>query len=299
MRLRHLISRQPAIWRDASDAGRGTGRSATLDAVRYDRDILEEFADARKPTTYPTVEVGIGMVIEHRASGYCGDVVKWTSEALTLRDRKGQLRHFGWQPGGFLIEGRPVTLQRPAVRREAAATDRITPSGSIAGARRPALVAAASRIWVEGKHDAELLELVWGDELREGAIVVEPLHGIDDLAGAVTAFAPDSSRRLGVLVDHLVAGSKEQRIAATVRDPNVLITGHPFVDVWAGIRPQVIGIAEWPDVPRGVPWKDAMCRVLGTDVATFWPRLRNRVTSYADLRPELVGAVEQLLDFVT
>ena len=28
-------------------------------------------------------------------------------------------------------------------------------------------------------------------------------------------------------------------------------------------------------------------------------QLRNRVRTYADLRPELVGAVEQLLDFVS
>ena len=262
------------------------------------RDILEDFADTRKATVYPTVEVGMGLVIEHRASGYCGDVVKWTSEALTLRDRKGQLRHFGWQPGGFLLEGRPVTLQRPVVRREASLADRITASGSIAGERQAARVAAGSRIWVEGKHDAELLELVWGDELREGGIVVEPLHGIDDLAGAVAGFAPTASRKLGVLVDHLVAGSKEQRIAAQVTSPHVLVTGHPFVDVWAGIRPDVVGIAAWPDVPRGVPWKEGMCNALGTDLATFWPRIRNKVTTYADLRPELVGAVEQLLDFV-
>ncbi len=151
---------------------------------------------------------------------------------------------------------------------------------------------------MEGRHDAELLELVWGDELREAGIVVEPLHGIDDLAGAVGSFAPTSRRRLGVLVDHLVAGSKEHRIAARVTDPNVLVTGHPFIDVWAGIRPSVVGIAAWPDVPRGVPWKDGMCAALGTDLATFWPTIRNKVKSYADLRPELVGAVERLLDFV-
>ena len=41
-----------------------------------------------------------------------------------------------------------------------------------------------------------------------------------------------------------------------------------------------------------------MCQALGTDPARFWPQLRNRVRSYADLRPELVGAVERLIDFV-
>jgi hypothetical protein len=266
--------------------------------VAYERDILDEFADSKRPTQYPVVELAIGMVVEHRASGYCGDVVRWTSEAVTLRDRHGHLRHFGWQPGAFLLAGKPVTLQRPAARREAAPTDRITASGSLAGTPQPARVAAGSRIWVEGRHDAELLELVWGDELREAGVVVEPLHGVDDLAEAVASFAPSPARRLGVLVDHLVPGSKEQRIAATVRHDHVLVTGHPFVDVWAGIRPSTLGIAGWPDVPKGMPWKEGVCAALGTDVATFWPRIRNRVTSYADLRPELVGAVERLLDFV-
>src|SRR5690606_34656626 len=169
--------------------------------------------ESKKRPTYPTVEVAMGMVVEDRASGFVGDVVKWSAEAVTLRDRRNQLRHFGWKEGGFLLEGRPVTLRRPTVRREASLADRVTASGAIAGERRPARVAAASRIWVEGKHDAELLELVWGDELREGGIVVEPLHGIDHLAEAVAEFGPRADRRLGVLVDHLVAGSKEHRIA--------------------------------------------------------------------------------------
>lgn len=266
--------------------------------VAYERDILDEFADSKRRPTYPTVEVRIGMVVEHRASGYCGDVVRWTSEAVTLRDRRGQQRHFGWQSGGFALDGRAVSLRRPATRREAGPTDRITASGSIAGPPQAARVAVGSRIWVEGRHDAELLELVWGVELREAGVVVEPLHGIDDLAGAVATFRPTAARRLGVLVDHLVAGSKELRIASAVVDPNVLVTGHPFVDVWAGIRPSVVGIGAWPDVPRGVPWKDGVCAALGTDLATFWPTIRNRVSTYADLRPELVGAVEQLIDFV-
>jgi len=278
--------------------GLGVGEMAHSGAVGYERDILDELADARRAPNYRVVEVAMGMVVEHRASGYCGDVVRWSAEAVTLRDRRNQQRHFGWQAGGFLIDGRPVTLQRPAVRRETGPTDRVTASGSIAGAPHAARVALGSRLWVEGRHDAELLELVWGDELRDAGVVVEPQHGIDDLATAVAEFRPTPTRRLGILVDHLVAGSKEERIAATVRKANVLVTGHPFVDVWAGIRPHVVGIDAWPDVPRGVPWKEGMCAALGTDPATYWPTIRNRVRSYADLRPELVGAVEQLIDFV-
>ncbi len=152
---------------------------------------------------------------------------------------------------------------------------------------------------MEGKHDAELIEHIWGDDLRELGIVVEPMHGADDLVAAVNEFRPGAERRLGILLDHLVEGSKESRLASAVDQPSVLITGHPFVDVWAGIRPRVLGLERWPDVPRGQPWKQGMCAALGVSIDGFWPMLRNRVTTYADLEPELVGAVERLIDFVS
>lgn len=262
----------------------------------YERDILEDFDPRRRPS-FPTVDAVIGLVVEDRGSGFCGDIVKVTTEAVTLRARNGQHRHFRWKSGGFLLDGRPVTLARPAPPQPAG--PKLTASGSIAVGASTARRARASRIWVEGRHDAELLEHVWGDDLRDLGIVVEPLHGIDDLAAMVAAFEPADDRRLGVLVDHLVEGSKEARIAASVRRPGVLVTGHPFVDVWAGVRPSVMGLSRWPEVPRDVPWKEGLCEALGTDVEGFWPSLRNRVTSYVDLRPELVGAVERLIDFVS
>ena len=112
-----------------------------------------------------------------------------------------------------------------------------------------ARVARASRIYVEGRHDAELVEKIWGDDLRDVGVVVEYLGGIDDLPAIVDEFRPGPAGRLGVLVDHLVAGSKESRIAARVRSPHVLITGHPFIDVWAAVKPSVVGIGGWPAVP--------------------------------------------------
>jgi hypothetical protein len=263
--------------------------------VAYDRDILDELADARRPS-YPIVDAALGLVVEDRSSGFCGDVVRWSTEAVTLRDRDQHQRHFAWKSGGFLLEGRPVTLRRPAAVHTSGPA--LTASGSIAAAPAQARVAAASRIWVEGRHDAELVEHVWGDDLRDVGVVVEPMHGVDDLLASVEAFRPSPRRRLGILVDHLVAGSKESRLTAEVRHADVLVTGHPFVDVWAGVRPQVLGLEAWPDVPPGESWKEGMCRRLGADPAGFWPQLRNRVRSYADLRPELVGAVERLIDFV-
>ncbi|MBV1894648.1 MAG: DUF3097 domain-containing protein [Ilumatobacteraceae bacterium] len=259
-------------------------------------DILDDFAAQQRGPTYSSVTVEMAMLVADRSSGFQGEVVRWNAEGITLQNRENYIRHFTWKPGGFGVGGKWVTLVRPA--RVNTASERITASGSVAGDSR-ARVAQASRIWVEGKHDAELLEHVWGDDLRELGIVVEPLHGADDLAAAVADFGPAGNRRLGVLLDHLVPGSKETRIAATVVDPNVLVTGHPFVDVWAGIRPKVIGLDAWPEIPKGdKPWKEGMCAALGEPFEGFWPRLRNRVSTFADLRPELVGAVEQLIDFV-
>ena len=259
------------------------------------RDILDEFEQQRRQTAYPSVAARIGEIVEDRASGFCGDIVAITAESVTVRDRHDRRRQFRYKPGGFLIEGKPVTLAREL---RPAASPRLTNSGAVAGQRRRASEARASRIWVEGRHDAELLQHVWGDELAELAIVVEPMHGIDGLVAMVADFRPSADRRLGVLVDHLVTGSKEDRVTRPAAGPHVLVTGHPFVDVWAGIRPQVMNLAEWPDVPHGVEWKQGLCDALGVSLTDFWPRLRNRVRTFADLRPELVGAVEQLIDFV-
>lgn len=265
--------------------------------VVYDRDILDEPLERRGRPTVRRVVAEIGMVVEDRSSGFCGDIVKLSSAAVTLRGRTNEHRHFRWKDAGFLIGGEPVTLVRPAPPKPAG--PKLTASGSIATVTAAARTARASRIWVEGRHDAELVEHVWGDDLRDVGIVVEPMHGIDGLPDAVAEFGPAPHRRLGVLVDHLVDGSKEARLAAAVAGPHVLVCGHPFVDVWAGIRPSVLGLDDWPDVPRGVEWKAGLCAALGEPLEGFWPKLRNRVRTYADLRPELVGAVERLIDFVT
>ncbi len=138
-----------------------------------------------------------------------------------------------------------MTLVRPAPQAPAGQQARAgggRASGSVAAPVSRARVARASRIYVEGRHDAELVEKIWGDDLRDVGVVVEFLGGIDDLAAIVAEFGPAPGRRLGVLVDHLVDGSKESRIAARVRSPHVLIVGHPFVDVWAAVKPAVLGI---------------------------------------------------------
>jgi hypothetical protein len=145
------------------------------------------------------------------------------------------------------------------------------------------------------------VEKVWGDDLRDVGVVVEFLNGIDDLPAIATEFAADDGRRLGVLVDHLVPGSKESRIAAQVTSEHVLVVGHPYVDVWAAVKPAAVGISRWPDVPRGVPWKEGVLEAIGwpLDTAAAWRRILGRVRSYADLEPAFLGRVEELIDFVT
>jgi hypothetical protein len=164
-----------------------------------------------------------------------------------------------------------------------------------------AKVARASRIYVEGRHDAELVERIWGDDLRDVGVVVESLDGVDDLPAIVAEFCPGPERRLGVLVDHLVDASKESRIAARVRSPYVLIAGHPYVDVWAAVKPSALGIPAWPSVPRGSSWKEGVLRAIGwpADTGRAWQRILRSVTSFADLEPEFLGRVEELIDFVT
>lgn len=261
---------------------------------RRDDDILATPPRAASP---PVVDAVPGLVVEVRADGFCGDVVAATGAGVTLRDRKGRERNFAWQPAAFMVDGVVVTLRRPVAAGERAPR-RSSAGGVLADGPRRARIASPHRIWVEGIHDAELVEHVWGDELREVGVVVEPLHGADDLELAVAAFDPNPERRLGVLLDHLVEGSKESRIAAGIRRRDVLVTGHPFVDVWAGVRPRVLGLDAWPDVPRGVPFKQGLCDAVGLPLEGFWPRLRSSVGSFADLEPELVGAVERLIDFV-
>jgi hypothetical protein len=216
---------------------------------------------------------------------------------LTLKSKAGEVRNFLLLPGAFAAGGRVATLVAP--RAVPSAPPR-TASGSVAVAGHRARVARASRILVEGIHDALLIERVWGDDLRLEGVVVERLDGIDNLAIEIAALRPAPGRRLGVLVDHLVPGSKESRLASEAAHPHVLVTGTPFVDVWQAVRPAVVGLTAWPTVPKGQDWKTGICKALDEpDPATCWRRILGSVHSYADLEPTLVGAVERLIDFVT
>ncbi|MBT2500010.1 DUF3097 domain-containing protein [Agromyces sp. ISL-38] len=273
---------------------------------RYGGDVLAGDWKARGRRTIPVVEAERDLVVELASNGFCGAVVAVEKQTVTLEDRFGARRMFPLGHG-FLVEGKVVELVVP--KPKAPAGRLRTASGSFAVASAPAKVALPSRIFVEGRHDAELVEKVWGADLRIEGVVVEYLEGVDVLGDVLDEFRPGPGRRVGVLVDHLVPGSKEQRIAdAARRGPHgahVLVVGHPYIDIWQSVKPARLGRDAWPEIPRGIEWKHGICEAFGwpheeqADIARAWQRILGQVRGYGDLEPTLLGRVEELIDFVT
>ncbi|GGI46939.1 hypothetical protein BCL57_001718 [Agromyces flavus] len=273
---------------------------------RYSDDVLAGDWRAAGRRTIPEVAATRDLVVELAADGYCGAVVGVEKQTVTLEDRHGRTRMFPLGLG-FLVDGEPVRLVAPAA---AAPKGRLrTASGSFATEAGPAKVALPSRIFVEGRHDAELVEKIWGADLRVEGVVVEYLEGVDLLGEVLDEFRPGPGRRVGVLVDHLVPGSKEQRIADAVmrgrHRGHVLVVGHPYIDIWQAVKPARIGRDAWPEIPRGTSWKHGVCATFGwphaeqADIARAWQRILGQVRGYGDLEPALLGRVEELIDFVT
>ncbi|WP_327138967.1 DUF3097 domain-containing protein [Nocardia sp. NBC_01327] len=266
----------------------------------YSGDIYSGHARTRK-REIPKVVAERDLVAEDAASGFCGAVIgfdrTYDGDFVKLEDRGGRVRLFALREAAFLIDGQPVTLVRPTAVAPKQPTRSASGSTRVEGAR--ARVARASRIWVEGVHDAAIVERVWGHDLRVEGVVVEQLEGLDHLGARLGEFRPGPGSRVGVLVDHLVTGSKETNLT-TGLGPHVLVTGHPYIDVWQAVRPAVLGIKAWPEVPRGEDWKTGVCRRLGWGTPQEgWRRVYNGVESFRDLETPLIGAVERLIDFVT
>ena len=284
---------------------------------RYGADALSGDWQAPRGGRARAVEAETGLVVEDVETGWCGAVVRVEKaggmQVVHLEDRRGRSKGFPLGPG-FLLEGAPVILTKPAgpgsaVRAAALAAASRTASGSTAVGGVQARVASGSRIFVEGRHDAELVEKVWGDDLRIEGVVVEMLDGVDELAAVIAHFQPAPGRRLGVLVDHLLPGTKESRLVQEAQAlsryaPYVKVLGHPYVDVWQSVRPERLGLQAWPVIPRGQSWKHGIVAELGwahetqTDIAHAWKRILATVRTYADLEPTLLASVEELIDFV-
>lgn len=277
-------------------------------ADRYGADVLADNPHQSRRRRSVPCSAETGLVVEDAQSGHVGAVIRVEGGRVELEDRHRRVRVFPLG-AGFLVEGQPVILTAPTKAPGPGAGTTRTASGSVKVTGAKARVALAGRIYVEGRHDAELVEQVWGDDLRIEGVVVEYLGGIDDLTTVVSDFRPGPNRRLGVLVDHLVPGSKEARIAEAVRrgpgGEHTLVVGHPYVDIWQAVKPGRVGLSEWPIIPRNVDWKSGVCQELGwpnrtqADIASAWRRIRGSVRDWTDLQPELIGRVEELIDFVT
>lgn len=274
----------------------------------YGRDVLS--SDPHRDPEPRQVRLQVGMVLEDAQTGFVGAVLRAEKSGglhlVELEDRYGRTRAFPLGPG-FWLEGEPVVVLPPLAEKRTGAPRR-TNSGSRAVEDRRARVAKASRIWVEGRHDAELVQHVWGVDLSVEGIAVQTLEGADNLEQVLEVFGPTGTARAGVLLDHLVPGSKESRIAERVErhwPGSVLILGHPYVDIWQAVKPARLGLEAWPDVPRGTDIKVGTLRALGWphgdrgDIADGWQRILGRVRDYRDLEPSLLGRVEELIDFVT
>ncbi|QTH58786.1 DUF3097 domain-containing protein [Corynebacterium hindlerae] len=265
---------------------------------RYAGDIFSGHSRSKRPQ-YPAVPAEPGLVVEVLADGFVGAVVgferTYDGDFIRLEDRHGRERLFKMVTGAFLVEGQRVSLTRYVPKQAPAQSN----SGSRKVANVQAKVAAPSRIWVEGIHDAAIVEKIWGHDLRVEGVVVEYLEGLDNLPERLAEFGPGPGRRVGVLADHLVQGSKETRLVENV-GPHVLVTGHPFIDIWAAVKPNKLGLRAWPEVPYGEDWKTGVCRRVGWgDPREGWNRVYNAVESFRDLDATLIGAVEKLVDWVT
>ena len=296
-------------FRSTGGAVRAPGRGGTPSSGAGRTGGLPGLAPHKPKREVVSVVAEPGLVVEDAAETFCGAVIRADIREVVLEDSAGRRRLFPNKPAAFLHEGRPATLVPPQ-RAAGPPAGGSTPQRSASGSRRAenarAKTALPHRIWVEGLHDAAIVERVWGHDLRVEGVVVEPLHGADVLVEAAREFGPGPDRRLGVLVDHLVTGSKESRIAEGLRRElgpdaaHVLVLGHPYVDIWEAVKPRAVGIAAWPTIPRGIEWKRGVCEALGWgDERDGARRVLSAVSTWTDLETPLINSMEQLIDFVT
>ncbi|WP_201518667.1 DUF3097 family protein [Gulosibacter hominis] len=273
---------------------------------RYDDDPVARMRAARVPREPQKLPARRGLWLEDTVTEFYGELVRADRNQVELRDADGAARRFPRDTIFLDDDGNAVQLDFTRPQPTAPAR---SASGSVYVKDAPARVARAGRIFVEGRHDAELVEKVWGHDLRVEGVAVIYLEGADHLEEVLREFQPSRHRRAGVLLDHLVHGSKESRIAAHIMQrfgtDAVRVVGHPYVDVWQALRPERLGLNEWPVIPRGQSWKHGICAALGwphedqADIARAWQHILGQVRNWHDLEPAVIGRVEELIDFVT
>ena len=91
------------------------GYASFVQSRRYERDVLAPELKRPRPGQGPVqqVEAEPGLVVEDVEGRFCGAVIAFEKDAVTLEDRHGKRRAFPL-PGTFLLDGQRVTLVRPA-----------------------------------------------------------------------------------------------------------------------------------------------------------------------------------------
>ncbi len=275
--------------------GRGMGFSDD----RYGFDVLDAGARrARASAAVPVVDAERDLVVEDAATGFCGAVVGFergtTVSTCASRTGAGRPASSRCEPSAFLLDGAPVTLRRPPARAAAPAR---TASGSVAPASSRARVARASRIFVEGIHDAALVERIWGDDLRAEGVVVVGLDGLDNLDRCSRSSSP--GRRAGGRARRPSGGGQQESRLTREVGPHVLVCGHPFIDIWEAVKPRCSASGSGRGCrARGVEGR-CLSRLRWGTPTDGWRRVNRAVSDYRDMRVELLRSVEELIDFVT
>jgi hypothetical protein len=201
--------------------------------------------------TYPAVQAKPGLIIEHRPSGQVGFIVRADHASVVLRDKTGRDHALRYLPGAFVVDGTAVTLIPP---------DR------------------TARLLIAGVEGAQLIEGMWGDELRAEGVSVQHFDPWQSVTDAIETWRPGPGRRLGVLT-----GARDP---LDITMTHVLVIAIPFPEIWLAVKPKVLGMTGWPNDPAATP-EPVRQRLVGS------------VRGYGDLDPALVGAVEALVDFMT
>ena len=252
-----------AFRRVVMTVGRTAAASPIVIRMRqYSPDLTPPW---KKPKPVPEVPADPGLVVEEPGTGFCGAVIRCEAgdghAGGPLRQAPGVPAGAARLPAGGQggDAGAPVVLALPVRPTR-------TASGSVAVPGARARVARAGRIYVEGRHDAELVEKVWGDDLRIEGVVVEYLEGVDDLPVDRRRSSPRARTRAWACWWTTWSRARRSRASReSVTSEHALVVGHPYIDIWEAVKPSSVGIPAWPRVPRGQDWKTGVCRALG------WP----------------------------
>ncbi len=228
--------------RVGTGAPRAGGRTSGCPAHDYRGTLRRRRHPAAVPRrTVPEVPAEPGLVVEDPASGFCGAVVAADAREVTLEDRHGRRRVFPLLPAG--VPGRGRRGHAGAARAARPAAPARSASGSVAGGR------------AHGAHRAGGADLGGGPARRRagGAGVGPRPAGRGRRRGADARHGRPGRRGRGVRARARGGGSgcwsttswpgrRSPAAAAASPGPHVLVTGHPYVDVWQAVKPSVVGI---------------------------------------------------------